>query len=343
MKILSMLSATFAGMLALASLSLESSAASGMKKFYADKTIRLVVGYGKGGGYDTFARLIAPQLERETGANVVVENKPGSGGLAVLNDTSHSKPDGLTLTVANVSASVTAHLLSSDSAMFHSSDFVWLGGIASDARVLLMAEGARLEDWLSTPQTPPLIRWAALGMSDNLALSAALLTEAFGLNSKIIPGYRGTSEAIAGLLRGQADAVVVSIETARQFIDTPGFTMAAVLSRTRSELAPEVPTIYELNSDPAAEKWIDYQVNLSTLGRAVIVAPGTPRANEKFLSAALERILTSEEFVAAAAGSGRSVRYTSAEDIENITASILTSATDAEKKQLQQMLGNAYF
>nr|WP_306263998.1 tripartite tricarboxylate transporter substrate-binding protein [Pararhizobium sp. IMCC3301] len=343
MKILSMLSATIAGMLALASLSLESAAAGNMTEFYTGKTIRLVVGYGKGGGYDTFARLIAPLLEQETGANVVVENKPGSGGLAVLNDTSHSKPDGLTLTVANVSASVTALLLASDAAMFHSNDFVWLGGIASDARVLLLADGTRLEDWLSTLQTPPLIRWAALGKSDSLALSAALLTEAFGLKSRIITGFSGTSEAIAGLLRGQADAVVISLETARQFIDTTGFTMAAVLSRTRSELAPEVPTIYELNNDPAAEKWLDYQVNLSGLGRALIVAPGTPRANVKFLSAALERILTSEEFVAAAASRGRSVRYTAAEDIENITRSILTSATEADKKQLRQMLANAYF
>ena len=53
--------------------------------FYKGKVIKLVVGYGPGGGYDTYARLLAPRIERETGATVVVENHPGGGGLVALN------------------------------------------------------------------------------------------------------------------------------------------------------------------------------------------------------------------------------------------------------------------
>lgn len=343
MKILPALYIVLAATLALAGMTMESPAAGHVSKFYSGKTVRLVVGYGRGGGYDTFARLLAPRLERETGIRVVVENKPGNGGLTVLNDAAHAIHSRTVLTVANVSAAVTAELLSLDSARFHFNDLVWLGGIASDDRVLLTAEGSGLEDWLSTPQTPSVVRWAALGRTDNLALSAALLSEAFGLKSRIITGYRGTSDAIAALLRGKVDAAVVSIETARQYLDTEGLSMAAVLSKTRSRLAPDVPTIYELDIDPAARKWIDYQVDLSTLGRALIVAPGTPRDDVKFFRTALQRILTSEEFIAAAAERGRSVRYTAAGDIENVTASILGPAAGYDKDELRRVVGAKYF
>jgi len=66
----------FAVLLALFTTGSNSVAADDVKTAYVDRTIRLIVGYGTGGGYDAFARLIAPELARETGASVVVQNKP---------------------------------------------------------------------------------------------------------------------------------------------------------------------------------------------------------------------------------------------------------------------------
>jgi tripartite-type tricarboxylate transporter receptor subunit TctC len=332
-----------AALLAMSASIANSSAADTIRATYADKTIRLIVGYGAGGGYDTFARLIAPELERETGARVVVQNKPGAGGLAVLNDVARAKPDMTTLTIANVSAAVTAQLLGSEAARFDVNDFVWLGGISSDKRVLLMAEGTSLADWRSTPQDPALIRWAAGGKTDNLALSAALLSEAFGFNSKIITGYKGTSEATAALLRGEADGTVVSIESALNFLDGTGVTIAAVLSDTRSDLAPELPTIFEMDIDPDRRKWLDYQVNLSTLGRAVMLAPGTPQPNVEFLRSALRKILTDPHFVQTAASRGRAINFVTANAITEATTAILGPETADDKDALLIVLGQKYF
>lgn len=84
---------------------------------------------------NAFARLIAPEMERESGANMVVQNKSNAGGLAVLNDVARVDADNVTLTVANVSAAVNAQLLGSKAARFDVNDFVWLGGISSDVRI----------------------------------------------------------------------------------------------------------------------------------------------------------------------------------------------------------------
>lgn len=333
----------FAALLAVSQMGGSGFADTNSKAAYTDKTIRLIVGYGTGGGYDAFARLIAPELARETGANVVVQNKPGAGGLAVLNDVARSDSDIATLTITNVSAAVNAQLLGSEAARFNVNDFVWLGGISSDKRVLLMAAGSSLTDWRSNPQNPALIRWAAGGKTDNLALSAALLSEAFGFNSKIITGYKGSSEAIAALLRGEADGTVVSIESAMNFVGETGLTIGAVLSDTRSDLAPDLPTLYEMDIDPASRKWIDYQVNLSTLGRALIIAPDTPQANVDFLRNALQRILTDPDFIKSAAERGRAINYVAAGAIAKATNSILGPATNVDRDALLTVLGQKYF
>ncbi len=55
--------------------------------FLKGKTVHFIVGYSPGGGYDTYARMLAPFFEKHTGATVVVENKPGGGGMTALNQT----------------------------------------------------------------------------------------------------------------------------------------------------------------------------------------------------------------------------------------------------------------
>lgn len=343
MKAKALIIMLFAMLLAFGQMITLSVAAGDSEALYADKTIRLIVGYGAGGGYDAFARLIAPELERESGAKVVVQNKPGAGGLAVLNDVAKADVDLVTLTVANVSAAVNGQLLGSEAARFDVNDFIWLGGISSDKRVLLVAEGASLADWRSAPQEPALIRWAAGGKTDNLALSAALLSEAFGFNSKIITGYKGTSEAIAALLRGEADGAVVSIESAMKFVGDTGLTMAAVLSETRSNLSPDLPTVFELGIPPKGKKWLDYQVNLSTLGRALMIAPETPQDNVMFLRSALQRILTDPAFIAKAAERGRAINFVAAEEIAASITSVLGPATESDRDALLTVLGQKYF
>ena len=57
-------------------------AQSSEQAFFAGKSVRLVVGFGPGGGYDSYARMLAPYLSRNLGATVIVENRPGAGGLS---------------------------------------------------------------------------------------------------------------------------------------------------------------------------------------------------------------------------------------------------------------------
>ena len=65
------------------------------ESYYKGKTVRIVVGYGPGGGYDVYARMIAPYLGKSLGTSVVVENQPGAGGITALNRIMTAAPDGV--------------------------------------------------------------------------------------------------------------------------------------------------------------------------------------------------------------------------------------------------------
>jgi tripartite-type tricarboxylate transporter receptor subunit TctC len=71
--------------------------ADGAAEYYKGRTVSFVVGSGPGGGNDSHARLLAPHLGAALGASVVVENRPGAGGLLALNQVYGAAPDGLTI------------------------------------------------------------------------------------------------------------------------------------------------------------------------------------------------------------------------------------------------------
>jgi tripartite-type tricarboxylate transporter receptor subunit TctC len=85
--------------------------ASDAAEFYRGKTVRILVGSPPGGGYDLYARLIAPYLAARLGATVLVENKDGAGGLAALSALLVRPLDGLTIMHASAEAAIISQML----------------------------------------------------------------------------------------------------------------------------------------------------------------------------------------------------------------------------------------
>ena len=113
------------------------------RQFFHGKTIHIVVGSGPGGGYDIYARLIAPYLGKALDANVVVENQPGAGGITSLNRLFVSTPDGLTLAFANGTSAAFAQITQQPGLRFDLAKFDYLATV-----------GAPPGLWLVGPDTP---------------------------------------------------------------------------------------------------------------------------------------------------------------------------------------------
>ena len=239
--------------------------------------MRLVVGYGPGGGYDTYARLIAPYIAHALGANVVVENQPGAGGLTALDRVYHAEPDGLTIMIVNGTPAVLAQLVEQQGVRYDLSKMGQLGIVSAAPHV-----------WTTGPQTEfkspaealelgrPII-WAASGALDGPGDGAAMTCAALQMRCKVLFGYAGSNEAVLAVSRGEADAFYQTDISAQIYTRSGETRVISIIGRHRSSLFPDVPTIFEqLPLDTDAQWWLDYRAKAETLGRILVAPPNLP-------------------------------------------------------------------
>ncbi|MBT8100263.1 MAG: hypothetical protein KJO82_10955, partial [Gammaproteobacteria bacterium] len=111
----------------------------GVAAFYDGRVIKWIIPYSPGGGYDEYGRMIAPYLEKYTGARVDIINLPGAGGMRGVNELFNSTPDGLTIGTMNGSALVMNELAGMRGADYKIAEFAYLGRLVADRRVLVIA------------------------------------------------------------------------------------------------------------------------------------------------------------------------------------------------------------
>lgn len=309
---------------------------------FRGKTISLIVGFGAGGGYDAYARLIAPELEQATGATVVVRNRPGAGGLIALNEISQAPNDGTILGVVNITSAVVAQGLGNEAVRFDIGKFAWLAGIGAEQRVLLIPALSDVLPWKQHQGNIKPFRWAAGGPTDDMAINASLLSESLGLNARIITGYKGTNEAVLGVIRGEADAVVISADSARSYADSRAIQVAAVVSSARSTLFPDAPTIFDvIDGTQFNPESIHLLTGLSALGRGIAAVPGTPKDTIEYLRTTIRGILSDEDFLRRSKLVGRNINYRPPQELETDVASTLASMRT--QPELQHVLREKHF
>lgn len=313
-------------------------------EFYQGKVIKLLIGAGPGGGYDAYARLIAPHLERKTGATVVVENRPGGGGLLALNRMVAAKPDGLTLMIVNGPAAALAQLLAKEGVRFDVTDLVWLGRVAYDPRLVMWSAKSPFRTLADGLNAPRRIKWGAGDKADWLAVSAAFASEALGLDSLIITGYKGAKEVALAAIRGEVDGISVSAGTGKKFARGGKMIPVVVLGRERSSLFPDVQTIFEeVSLSEDAAWWIDYQAQALEIGRAIATTPGVPESRAAFLRGAIREILTNPDVIAEAGKIGRGLDYAPPDRVQELVAEMLTSLDEEKLARVKSVVLEKYY
>ncbi|MFZ5564430.1 MAG: Bug family tripartite tricarboxylate transporter substrate binding protein [Thermodesulfobacteriota bacterium] len=314
------------------------------KDFYKGKTVDLVVGYGPGGGFDTLARLIAPEFEKRTGATVVVRNTPGGGGAVALNQVANGKPDGLTLMLVNGQAAVLAQLLSDEAVRYDLTATPTIGLVSPEPAVVLVGKDApykSIADMLAARQP---VKWAAGSKIDNMADIEACLSEALQLKSKIIIGYKGSNEAALSVMRGETDAITITASSGKKFSQDGQLIPIAIVSRQRNNLLPDVPTIFELvKLDDAHAWWIDFRANLSNIGRYLVTTPGTPPERVDYLVSVVKDILTDKAFLEYARSKKAEIEYAEIEHTNGLIRQALKSLSKEQLEQVRHVLLEKYY
>jgi len=263
---------------------IESAAAQGA---YPNRPIRIVVPFGAGGLADITMRLVGQKLAERTGQQVVIENRPGAGGILAANAVISAPPDGYTLFVLSSGIVLSTSLLKTlpfDPA----AAFSPVSTVAFFDLLLLVKADSPVrtaKDLQDTARADPAkfnIGTISPGSTQNIA--AELLRSATGIPMTIVP-HRNTTEVLTTLLRGDVQVLVESYAALKSQIDTGQIRAVAASGEARSPMQPNVPTLKEGG------------VNAVVLGWNSLVAPaGTPRAVVTLLNGHIRAIVESPDF-----------------------------------------------
>ena len=252
---------------------------------YPNKPIRLVVPFTPGGVTDTSGRLIAEQLSKRLGQQVVVDNKPGASGNIGTQMVASAEPDGYTLLLGfDGTLVINPHVfpkVSFDTAK----DFTPIGKIGDAVLILVAYPGApmkTLKDVITLSKTQPGgLSYGTSGTGGTPHIAGELLKERTGANLVHIP-YKGGGQAMTDVLGGNIPLVYTAIAGAIQHIKTGKLHPVAVSSAQRSSSLPDVPTFIESGLP-------DFDIN----SWVALLAPAkTPKAVVDKLNAELNAVLS---------------------------------------------------
>jgi tripartite-type tricarboxylate transporter receptor subunit TctC len=212
------------------------------------RPIRLIVPFPPGGNVDLSARIIAPELSRELGQPVIVENKAGAGGTVGLDAVAKSAPDGTTIGVASPVNHLAAPSLYPKLPYDPIKDFTPVGLIASVPMVLVVGPSSPVK---SVQELLKLARsrdgamtMASAGSGSGNHIVGELFQEATGTHFVHVP-YKGSAPANTDLAGGHVDIHFDQLSSVLSLVQAGRLRALAVTTARRSPQLPDVPTLAE--------------------------------------------------------------------------------------------------
>ncbi len=267
---------------------LTAAAASAMAQTpYPQAPITVVVSYAAGGTADIATRIVAEAMGQELKTPFVVENRPGGGGAVGVQAALRAKPDGYTL----VSGSSEISLAATGKTPAPQDVLERLTPLAqvAVAPMVLVARSDRpesVQQWRQRSRDPQdRVTYATPGILTPMHLIMSKLADQAGMSPQHIP-YNGGGRAVADLMGGQVDLVVVALGTVMGQIQAGQVKALAVLNPQRSGLLPGVPTVGEA---------LDQSFGAIPLTWFGWLAPaGTPAEVRSRLETALKTVMAQE-------------------------------------------------
>ncbi len=310
--------AAAAGGIAPAALAQEDAAA-----FYDGKAIKWIVPYKPGGGYDEYSRLLAPYMEKYTGARVDIVNMPGSGGMKGANEIFKSPADGLTVGIINGSAMITNELAEIEGATYKVADYNFLGRVTADLRVFVVGSDSGLESFEDVLDADHTLLVGATGLGGSTYVDAVITGEVFDIPQKVVHGFNSSGDIRQAMLRGDIQGMWGSLGSALSGAEAGDHKIVLQSAKGGSKALPDVPSIYDYadrTDDPErTTKILESWDALSAVGRPVAAPPGVPEDRVAFLRDAFEKAMNDPEFLAAAEKAERElVDFASGEEMDRI-------------------------
>jgi tripartite-type tricarboxylate transporter receptor subunit TctC len=292
--------------------------------YYKGKTVRIVVAFSAGGGFDTYTRAIGRHFGKHIPGNpsIIVENMPGAGGFIQSNYMFQAKPDGLTVG-NNIGGLILQQIMGAKGANFDGKRFEYIGAPAIDTPVCALAKGSgitSLDKWFAAKEP---VKLGGVGAGGTHSDVARTLQAALKLPIQLVEPYKGTAEiklaAESGELAGGCWAWESVKATWTKALESGDANVVVTVMPKRHPELPNVPTALEFAKTDDARKVLKYAIHdIATITRMYFLPPGTPKDRVQMFRKAFADTLRDPEFLAEAKKSKIDVEPVTGEDMEKV-------------------------
>ena len=215
---------------------------------YPRQPIRMIVPYAAGGLPDTMTRIIGPQMTQSLGQQVIVENRPGAGGISGTEAVAKSSADGYTLLIADVGqVAINPHLFAK-LPYDPLKDFAPVSLIGSTSLFLVLHPSVPVNSFQElvsyAKANPGKLNYGSSGLGSIHHLTTEALKAALGLDIVHVP-YKGMGQAVPALLGGQVAMLFSALPAIEGQVKGGKVKLLAISTPKRSARAPEVPSVAE--------------------------------------------------------------------------------------------------
>ena len=295
--------------------------------FYAENSsLTIAGGHDAGSGFDFYMRTVAAAVPRVSDLDATVRNIPGAGGLIGDNQVFESTPDGTLIGLLNFPGHVFAQLTETPGVRFDFSEWEYLGRVAAGPPVILVAADGpyeTAEDLIATSET---VRFAIEEAGSDAFYGAAVAADTFGFPARNITGYEGTSDILAAIMRGEADATFLSYGSALQGIRNGDMRALMIFADEPVEALPDVPLATEVVDEQEAKDTLSAFGHIYNLERVFVAPPGTPEDRVAFLRNLLMMTFEDETLVDEIERAGRPLNPMSGEDVAEAVQDVARQA-----------------
>ena len=213
---------------------------------YPNKTVKMIVPLTPGSGADIAGRIVAKNLAESWKQPVIIENRPGAGGLVGTGVVVNSDPDGYTLLVQSASYAANPAIYKKLPYDLKSLKDVNILGTSPYALVVSAESPYKsLKDLVNAAKSKPeIIPFASAGVGSSTHLAAEYFNQTMGIKMLHVP-FKGSPEAIQETIAGRTAYYMAPLQTAIAQIQGGKVRALGITSATRAEAAPEIPTIAE--------------------------------------------------------------------------------------------------
>jgi tripartite-type tricarboxylate transporter receptor subunit TctC len=279
---------------------------------WPQRQIRMIVSFGAGGGADIIGRILAEHMQDRFGKPVIVENKPGAGGVIGNEAVAKAQPDGYTIgimTAGQIIAAVTRK------SMPYDTEALTAVGRIADASLIIATRpdfpANDVKELVGLAKADPgKIVFVSPGFAATQHFAGELFKQIAGVNLLHVP-YRTTPEAVAALAGKQADVLFDSVSALIGQVQSGNLKALAVTGKDRFPAVPDIPAAVESGVLPG------YDV---TTWYGVFGPPGMPAAVVAKLNQTLNEAIADDKVHKRLAAAGVVVRGSTAEEFGKFMA-----------------------